>query len=417
MTTAPVILCLNSGSSSLKFTLYQLGETETRLATGAIERIGLPEGWLWVRDPNQQTLMDIRRDFPDPATAVTSALAVLAQLSLPQPAAVGHRLVHGGPEHIAPERVTAELVSSLSRLVTFAPLHLPAEIQGIEGIATRFPQLPQVACFDTAFHQRMPELARRFPLPRSLWDEGIRHYGFHGLSYEYIVETLGDAAQGRMIVAHLGNGSSLAAIRDGQPLDTTMGFTPTGGCMMGTRSGDLDPGIVLYLLNEKHYDSHQIEQLVNREAGLLGVSGMSADMKTLLEKRGDHPHAAQAVEMFCYHLRKHIGALTAVLGGLDTLVFTGGIGERAAPVRWEICQGLAYLGIHLDPRLNAHHADPISTPHSACVVRVMPTNEELMIARHTRTLVFPPSFPPSSGERVGPSDEKGGDRQRLKLGA
>ena len=389
MTTIPVILCLNSGSSSLKFTLYQLGETETLLATGAIERIGLPEGRLWIRGANQQTLMDTHRDFPDPATAVDLAFAGLEQLHFPQPVAVGHRLVHGGPEHITPERVTPELIVSLSRLIAFAPLHLPGEIQGIEGVTARFPHLPQVACFDTAFHQRMPELARRFPLPRPLWDEGLRRYGFHGLSYEYIVETLGNAAQGRTIIAHLGNGASLAAVRDGQPHDTTMGFTPTGGFMMGTRSGDLDPGILLYLLNEKRYDARQIEQLVNHEAGLLGVSGVSSDMKTLLEKRGDNPHAAQAVEMFCYHLRKHIGALTAVLGGLDTLVFTGGIGERAAPVRWEVCHGLEYLGIHLDPERNALHADPISAPHSSCVVRVIPTNEDLMIARHTRALIFP----------------------------
>jgi len=389
MTTTPVILCLNSGSSSLKFTLYQLGETETLLATGAIERIGLPEGRLWIRGADQKLLIETHHEFPIHSAAVDMAFAELEQLSLPQPVAVGHRLVHGGPEHITPERVTPELIVSLSRLIAFAPLHLPGEIQGIEGVTARFPHLPQVACFDTAFHQRMPELARRFPLPRPLWDEGLRRYGFHGLSYEYIVETLGNAAQGRTIIAHLGNGASLAAVRDGQPHDTTMGFTPTGGFMMGTRSGDLDPGILLYLLNEKRYDARQIEQLVNHEAGLLGVSGVSSDMKTLLEKRGDNPHAAQAVEMFCYHLRKHIGALTAVLGGLDTLVFTGGIGERAAPVRWEVCHGLEYLGIHLDPERNALHADPISASHSSCVVRVIPTNEDLMIARHTRALIFP----------------------------
>jgi acetate kinase len=388
VTTTLVTLCLNSGSSSLKFALYQLGEAETLLAAGAVERIGLPDGHLWIHDADKTVLTEAHRDVPDHRAAVHTTFATLKQLHLPQPAAVGHRLVHGGPDHAAPERVTPELMASLQRLVALAPLHLPSEIQGIKAVATRFPNLPQVVCFDTAFHRRMPEMARRFPLPRALWDEGLRRYGFHGLSYEYIVETLGAAAHGRTIIAHLGNGASLAAVRDGQPFDTTMGFTPTGGCMMGTRSGDLDPGILLYLMHEKHYDARQIEHLVNHEAGLLGVSGISPDMKTLLDKRESEPHAAQAVEMFCYALRKYIGALTAVLGGLDTLVFTGGIGERAAPVRWEVCRGLEYLGLHLDPQRNAVHADPSSTPHSSCTVRVIPTNEDLMIARHTRVLIF-----------------------------
>jgi acetate kinase len=265
---------------------------------------------------------------------------------------------------------------------------LPSAIQGIEAVAARFPGLPQVACFDTAFHRRMPEMAQRFPLSRDLWHEGIRRYGFHGLSYEYIAATLGAAAQGRLVIAHLGNGASLAAVLNGQPLDTTMGFTPTGGLMMGTRSGDLDPGLLIHLMHEKGHDAGQLDALVNHQAGLLGVSGISPDMKTLLEQREREPHAAQAVELFCYQLRKHIGALTAVLGGLDTLVFTGGIGERAAPVRWEVCRGLAYLGIDLDAQKNAVHAEVISTPGSICTVRVTPTNEDLMIARHTRTLLF-----------------------------
>ncbi len=390
MQTGHPILCLNSGSSSLKFALYQLGdEAEALLAEGAVERIGLPGGHLWIRGAEKEALAEVHRDFPEHKAAVQATFAALEKLNLPQPAAVGHRLVHGGSDHVAPERVDARLLDTLRGLVAFAPLHLPSEIQVIEAVATRLPGLAQVACFDTAFHRRMPELAQRFPLPCDLWNEGLRRYGFHGLSYEYVVEKLGSEAQGRAIIAHLGNGASMAAVRWGKPLDTTMGFTPTGGLMMGTRSGDLDPGILLYLMNEKGYDSRRLERLVNNQAGLLGVSGLTPDMKTLLEKRESEPDANQAVEMFCYQIRKHIGALTAVLGGLDTLVFTGGIGERAAPVRWDVCRGLEYLGVHLNPRRNEVHADTISTSESPCTVRVIATNEDLMIARYTQKLIFP----------------------------
>ena len=234
----------------------------------------------------------------------------------------------------------------------------------------------------------MPEVARRFALPRALWDEGLCRYGFHGISYEYIMATLGPAAPARIVIAHLGNGASMAAVRDGRSVDTTMGFTPTGGFMMGTRSGDLDPGLMVYLINQKGYDGRRLERLVNHESGLLGVSAISSDVKTLLEKRAAEPNAALAIEMFCYQVRKQIGALAAVLGGLDLLVFTGGIGERAAPVRFEMCRGLEYLGIKLHQQRNDAHADPVSAPQSLCTVRVIPTNEDLMIARHTRRVIF-----------------------------
>jgi acetate kinase len=387
MSEAPCILCLNSGSSSLKFALYELGAAETRLATGAVERIGLESGRLWIRDGEQRSLTDTPGAFADGRAAVHATFAALTILGLPRPTAIGHRVVHGGPDHAAPERVDARLLATLRRLVPLAPLHLPASIEGIEAVTARLPGLPQVACFDTAFHRRMPEMAQRLPLPRSLWDEGLRRYGFHGLSYEYIVATAGAAALGRAVIAHLGNGASMAAVRDGQPLDTTMGFTPTGGCMMGTRSGDLDPGVLLYLLDQKRYDAAALERLVDHEAGLLGVSGISSDMRTLLEEGSREPRAAQAVEMFCYQLCKHAGALAAVLGGLDTFVFTGGIGEHAAPVRWEVCRGLEHLGIRVDRQRNDMHAEVISTPNSACTVRVIPTDEDLMIARHTRALI------------------------------
>src|SRR5215510_13689343 len=281
-----VILCLNSGSSSLKFALYHLGEVEeVRLAHGAVERIGLAGGHLWIQGMDNDALVDVQRDFPGHTAAAEGISAAAKDLGFPPSVAVGHRVVHGGPDHTAPERVDAQLLAELRRLVAFAPLHLPSAIQGIEAVAARLPGLPQVACFDTAFHRRMPEVAQRFPLSRDLWDEGIRRYGFHGLSYEYIVATLGAAAQGRLVIAHLGNGASLAAVLNGQPLDTTMGFTPTGGVMMGTRSGDLDPGVLIHLMHEQGYDMRQLEHLVNNHAGLLGVSGISSDMRTLLEQR------------------------------------------------------------------------------------------------------------------------------------
>ncbi|HTY53733.1 MAG TPA: acetate/propionate family kinase [Candidatus Binataceae bacterium] len=391
MSSACIILCLNSGSSSRKFALYRFDKDRSKssqelMAEGAAERIGVEGGNLWIRDGTNNMLSKIERNFSDPDSALEFLFEEIERLKLPRPSAIGHRLVHGGPDHSAPERVTPHLIEALRRAIPFAPLHIPAQLQAIQAAAARFPDVPQVACFDTYFHRQMPEVAERFPLPHALWDEGVRRYGFHGISYEYIMSTLGGAAPGRIVIAHLGNGASMAAVRDGRPIDTTMGFTPTGGVMMGTRSGDLDPGLIVYLINQKHYDGRRLEQLVNHEAGLVGVSGISSDMKTLLEKRASEPSAALAIEMFCYQLRKQIGAFAAALDGLDLLVFTGGIGERAAPIRDEVCAGLKHLGVRLDPDANQAHADVISSKQSACVVRVIPTNEDLMIARHTAQL-------------------------------
>ncbi len=384
-----VMLCLNSGSSSRKLALFRLGDgREELLARGAAEEVGSRDGRLWVRDGRGKMLCESARDFSAPADPLLALFDEIDRLGLPRPDAAGHRLVHGGARHVEPERITAALLEDLRRLVPFAPLHLPGELAGIESTAGRYPGLSQVACFDTAFHRRMPEVAERFALPRALWDDGIRRFGFHGISYEYIMQTLGGAAPARVIIAHLGNGASMAAVREGRPLDTTMGFTPTGGFMMGTRSGDLDPGVLLYLLREKRIDAGALERLVNHQSGLLGVSGVGSDMKLLLEKREADPNAAQAVEMFCYQVRKFIGALAAALGGLDLLVFTAGIGERAAPVRWEICRGLEHLGIRIDRERNDAHAGVISASDSGCVVKVIPTNEDLMIARHTHRVVF-----------------------------
>jgi acetate kinase len=385
----PTILCINSGSSSIKFAFYRIREAEELLAQGAVERIGLPGGWLWLKDRQGNRLVDRHADYADHNQAVKAMFATaMEEHHLPVPDGVGHRLVHGGPDHMAPEILTPQLMLTLRGLIALAPLHLPGEIKGIDAVIGHFPGIRQVACFDTAFHRRLPEVARRLPIERSLWHQGIHRYGFHGLSYEYIREALGRDIQGRVIIAHLGNGASMAALKNGRPRDTTMGFSALGGLMMGTRTGDLDPGILLYLMDEKGYDARHLEKLLDQRSGLLGVSGISSDMKTLLEQRADEPHAAQAIELFCYSARKSVGALAAVLGGLDMLVFTGGIGERAAPVRWMICRGLEYLGIHLDPGRNDANADTVSADQSPCKVRVIGTNEDLMIARHTRTLLL-----------------------------
>jgi acetate kinase len=383
---AEVVLCMNAGSSSLKFSLYRMGpDTEELLGNGSIEHIGLEGGRVSMKAGGKT--VSRQQDFVDFTSAVQAAFRLLEEAGLPRPEAVGHRVVHGGAGLIRPAKVDEKLLAELGELSPFAPLHLPQEIEGMEAVKSRFPELPQVACFDTAFHRSMPELAQRYPLPRRLWDEGLRRYGFHGISYEYIMGVLGERPPSRVIIAHLGNGASMAAVKDGRPVDTTMGFSPTGGLMMGTRTGDIDPGVVLYLLGEKGYGYQELEHTVNREAGLLGVSGISRNMKVLLEKRRHEPAAAQAVEMFCYYLKKHIGALAAALEGLDLLVFTAGIGEKAAPVREIVCRGLRHLGIRLDPESNNRHADTITTPESPCAVRVIPTNEDLVIARRTYAML------------------------------
>jgi acetate kinase len=383
------ILCINVGSSSCKFALYSLsGGAESVVAEGAADRIGSSAGKIRIHDANGRSLAKSDRELARPQVAVDALFDEFERLKLPRLDAVGHRIVHGGARHVSPELVTPALLDDLKNLIPFAPLHMPGGIEGIEAVAARHPKLPQVACFDTAFHRGMPECAERFPLPREFWDAGIRRCGFHGISYEYIMQALGADMPPRLIIAHLGNGASMAAVQNGRPLDTTMGFTPAGGFMMGTRPGDLDPGVILYLLAQKGYDAAQLGELVNLKSGLLGVSGVSSDLKTLMDARASNADAAIAIEMFCYQIRKAIGALAAALGGLDLLVFTGGIGEHAAPVRAEVCAGLAHLGLALDPRSNDSNADTISTADSRCRVRVIPTDENLMVARHTTRLVF-----------------------------
>jgi acetate kinase len=377
---------VNTGSSSLKVALYELGFSE-RLAFGAdADRIGRADARLRVRGEAQ----------PDVAPAALAdhgaALAlVLERLERegPAPDAVGHRLVHGGPDLVEPVRLSPEARRLLERVVPLAPDHLPQALAAIDVVDRALPGVTQVACFDTAFHRTMPRVAQIVPLPRDVTGSTIVRYGFHGLSYEYVVGALAaedpEAAAGRLIVAHLGNGASMAAVSSSRSLDTTMGFTPAGGLVMSTRSGDLDPGVLVHLAERRGLDGATLNELVNRRSGLLGVSGLSADMEELLASRD--PAAAEAVELFCYQARKAIGALSAVLGGLDTLVFTAGIGERAPTVRAAICAGLGYLGIELDEEANERGDRIVSAAGSTVTVRVLATNEDLVIARHTRDLL------------------------------
>jgi acetate kinase len=383
------ILCINVGSSSCKFALYSVARgSESVVAEGGADRIGSSGGKVSIRDASGRSIAESNRELRRPQDAVDALFDEFERLKLPRLDAVGHRIVHGGAKHLAPELVTSALLADLKNLIPFAPLHMPGGIEGIEAVAARYPKLPQIACFDTEFHRGMPERAERLPIPRELFDAGVRRYGFHGISYEYILRTLADDVPSRLIIAHLGNGASMAAVANGKPLDTTMGFTPAGGFMMGTRPGDLDPGVILHLLEQKHYDATQLGELVNLKSGLLGVSGLSSDVKTLLDARSTNADAAMAIEMFCYQIRKTIGALAAALAGLDMLVFTGGIGEHASAIRAEVCDGLAHLGITIDAQRNNSNHDTISAADGRVRVRVIPTNENLMVARHTARLVF-----------------------------
>ena len=377
-----MILAINRGSSSIKFAVYP-ESLDQPVLSGKLERIGKSDSVFQSWDGAHASLMDRRLALPDQESALQTLLDWLRSRDLEFRAA-GHRVVHGGMWNRTPRLVTPELVAALKRLIPLAPEHLPQEIAAIEAITRLHPGLPQVACFDTAFHRTMPRTAQLYGLPRELAGEGILRYGFHGLSYEYIA---GEAPRGRLIAAHLGNGASLAAIRDGVSLDTSMGFTPTGGIPMGTRSGDLDPTVVLYLIREKKVSPARVGELLNERSGLLGLSGLGWDMRDLLAKENEYPAAAEAIAVFCYQARKHIGAFAAALDGVDTLVFSGGIGENASPIRERICAGLSYLGIILDPKANAAHAAVISAPDSRVSVRVIRTNEELIVARHARSVI------------------------------
>jgi acetate kinase len=380
------ILTINAGSSSLKAALYDMDRTERLTLACQVERIGQSGSQMRIVDGDAVTLLDRAADLDTQATAARVFLEWLHHRSEVAPTAVGHRIVHGGRAHRAPHVLTRGVLADLQELVPIDPDHLPQALAVIQVTTDTYPAIPQVACFDTAFHRSLPRVAQMYPLPARFADAGVIRYGFHGLSCEFIVQALqaidARAAQGRIIIAHLGNGASLTAVREGVSVDTTMGFTPTGGIMMGTRSGDLDPGVLVHLLEAQGTTPEALNRLVNHEAGLLGVSGLSGDMRDLLGKASSDSHAADAVALFCYLARKSMGALVAVLGGLDTLIFTAGIGEHAAPVRERICQGLEFLGVELDVERNARHAPIVSRDGSRVVVRVMKTDEDLMIARH-----------------------------------
>jgi acetate kinase len=383
----PRILTINGGSSSIKFALFEAGDPLQRLLAGGIERIGLPEAFLRVKGVNPDDNFARLVTAPDHTAAVDALMDWIdKRLGRDALTAVGHRVVHGGPKYNRPQRITAEMVAELHRLSPFDPEHLPEEILLTEAFHRRFPDLPQVACFDTAFHHDLPRVARLLPIPRRYEAQGVRRYGFHGLSYAFLMEELGrlagaEAAQSRVILAHLGNGASLAAVRDGQPVDTSMSFTPTAGVPMSTRSGDLDPGLVWYLARTEGLDAKKFNEMVNYQSGLLGVSEISSDMHDLLDRETQDVRAAEAVALFCYQVKKWIGAFAAALGGLNTLVFAGGIGENAPTVRARICDGLEFLGVELEKKQNAANADLISAADGRVAVRVIRTDEEQMIAK------------------------------------
>ena len=366
--------------------MFEAADPLHRILEGGIERIGLPDASLRVKGQNQADSFSRLVSAPDHTAAVSALMDWIEERGGRDAlTAVGHRVVHGGPKYSEPQRINAEMVEELHRLSPFDPEHLPEEILLTEAFHRRFPDLPQVACFDTGFHHDLPRVAQLLPIPRRYEAQGVRRYGFHGLSYTFLIGELArlagtEAAQGRVILAHLGNGASLAAVRDGKSVDTSMSFTPTAGVPMSTRSGDLDPGLIWYLARTEKMSTKQFNEMVNFQSGLLGVSETSSDMRDLLDCETRDVRAAEAIAQFCYQVKKWIGSFAAALGGLDTLVFAGGIGENAAPIRERICDGLGFLGIELDEKRNGANAGVISSETSRIPVRVIRTDEEWVIA-------------------------------------
>lgn len=382
----PQILAINGGSSSIKFALFEVDDSLRRILEGSIERIGLPETTLRVKDWSLAGSFS-RLIMKGGYTAAVDTLMDWIEERIGPDAltAAGHRIAHSGPKYCKPQRITAETIEELRRLSPFDPEHMPEEILLIEAIHRRFPNLPQAACFDTAFHHDLPRVAKLLPIPRRFEAQGVRRYGFHGLSYEFLMRELvrvsgPKAARSRIILAHLGNGASMAAVRNGKSIDTSMAFTPAAGLVMSSRSGDMDPGLVSFMAQNEQMTPLQFNHMVNHESGLLGVSETSSDLRDLLAQETDDIRSAEAVALFCYQAKKWIGSFAAVLGGLDTLVFTGGVGENAPIIRARICEGLDFLGIKLSQERNKESERIISASTSRVTIRVIRTDEELMIA-------------------------------------
>jgi len=388
---ANCIAVLNAGSSSIKFALYQHGQDQHLLFGGQIEQIGVAPK-LTVKDSDGEKVLENSWGANDlnHRTATTTIIETAIGLLGGKPVSgIGHRVVHGGTQFTAPSLVTKEVVASLRTFCPLAPLHQPHNLAPIEAIASAAPHIPQVACFDTAFHQAQPALAQSFALPRELTDSGIRRYGFHGLSYEFVTGRLKEIAPGlaagRVIIAHLGNGASICAVKGGRSTATTMGFTAVEGLVMGTRCGSVDPGVLIYLMDEKGMDARALESLIYKKSGLLGVSGISSDMRTL--RQSDEPNAREAIDLFIYRIVREIGSLAAALGGVDGIVFTGGIGQNDAATRREVIAGCAWLGAELDDASNKGMEGRIDSSSSQIPIWVIPTDEERVIARQTASIL------------------------------
>jgi acetate kinase len=388
---APLTLTVNGGSSSIKFAVFS--STTKRLFSGQVERIGTPGARLTATRDNSsdpETLPVVAATFHAGVQSIVNYLH--QRIGKSAIGAIGHRIVHGGMHLLDNQLITEESIAELRRTQPLDLAHLPREIALIEGFRQAFPDIPQIACFDTAFHRNLPLVAQLLPIPRRYHDAGVRRFGFHGLSYTYLMSQLSalagpEIANGRIILAHLGSGASMAAVRGGKPIDTTMAFTPTSGLVMGTRPGDLDPGLLVYLMKDQNLSNEQMDKFISQQCGLLGVSETSSDMRDLLAARVNDPRAADAVDLFCYQAKKHLCALTATLGGLDTLVFSGGIGEHAPEVRAGICEGLEFLGLQVDAFRNTRGCDVISADQSRIAIRIIPTDEEIVIARIVRSIL------------------------------
>jgi len=386
------ILTINRGSGTLKAGLYTAARPPALVASMKVDRASTPDARIKIADPSGEALLDSAIKHGATNSDLTAILEWLRENGyVANLAGIGHRLVHGGPRYTESQKITSEVLADLEKIAPLDPDHTPQAIQIIRFFIDRLPETPQVGCFDTAFHACLPKVARMYALPRHLYDEGVRRYGFHGLSCEYILQQLlaedATLAAGRLIVAHLGNGASITAVHQGKSVDTSMGFTPLEGLVMATRSGDIDPAAVIYLQQRDHLSPHEIDALLNKQSGLLGLSGTSGDMRDLLEREARDDRAAEAVALFCYRAKKYVGAYAAALGGLDALIFAGGIGENAPRVRERICSGLEFLGLEVDPTLNRSNAPVISSKRNHATIQVIKTDEDIVIARHVLAII------------------------------